>query len=67
MLLGLVVTYIYAVVGWKLVVQDFKYGFDGSPVWGAHHARRTLRTMHHARFTFNIQPGLILFRTHAHR
>ena len=27
----MLVTYVYAVVGWKLILRDFEYGFGDSP------------------------------------
>jgi hypothetical protein len=34
----LILTYCYAVLGWKLIIADdnipFEYGFDGDPTWG---------------------------------
>ena len=35
MVLGLVITYCYAVIGWKLLIQDYKYGFNDAPDWSA--------------------------------
>ena len=35
MVLGLVITYCYAVIGWKLLIPEFKYGFNDAPDWGA--------------------------------
>ena len=32
-MLGLIITYVYAVVGWKFIVDHYKFGFDDSPVW----------------------------------
>lgn len=36
--MGLILTYCYAVLGWKLIIADenipFEYGFDGGPEWG---------------------------------
>jgi hypothetical protein len=37
--MGLVVIYVYAVLGWKLIVSNtetLNYGFDGEPEFGAH-------------------------------
>jgi hypothetical protein len=33
LLMGMVLTYVYAAVGWRLVLPDFKYGFADLPEW----------------------------------
>ena len=60
MFLGFILTYLFAAIGWKLVVPHFEYGFEGSLVdWNDHWKSPSFSTWVFAHWSAGIRDGPI--------